>query len=71
MPKASLENPQLLFSLSDLQGGTVTFPANLPEWLRTLINQSKEMSDRHTEEQPAPVGAVAGGGDTLDEDVPF
>lgn len=69
MSKVGLENPKLYFSLSDQTGEEVTFPDNLPEWLRTLINQSKEMSDRHSEAQPAPVGAAADDGS--DEDVPF
>lgn len=69
MNKANLENEKLLFSLSDLDGGEPSFPANLPEWLRTLINQSKEMSDRHTQEQPAPASPATQ--ENLDEDVPF
>ena len=37
--------------------------------LRTIINQSKEMSDRHTQEQPAPASPASQ--ENLDEDVPF
>jgi hypothetical protein len=66
MQKAQAENDPLVFSLAD-QGDEVTFPKNLPEWLRTLINQSKELSDRHVS-QGAPATTSS---EELDEDVPF
>ncbi len=68
MTKVAVENPPLMFSLSDFPDGDVRFPDNLPEWLRTLINQSKEMSDNHSGKHPAPTEST---NDDLDEDVPF
>lgn len=70
MTKANRENPPLMFSLADFTDGNVIFPENLPEWLRTLINQSKEMSDQQTaghNPPPVPPGTT----DAPDDDVPF
>jgi hypothetical protein len=69
MTKANRENSSLMFSLNDFTDGSVTFPENLPEWLRTLINQSKEMSDNHGQQQPPP--AASASDEELGEDVPF
>ncbi len=70
MTKATVENPTLMFSLGDFEDGDVRFPENLPEWLRTLINQSKEMSDNHSGNSQNPP-ASSHTEDALDEDVPF
>jgi hypothetical protein len=69
MPKLPVENQTLVFSLSDNDGATPTFPPNLPEWLRTIINQSKEMSDRHCQDSPPETPAAKG--EDPDDDVPF
>lgn len=68
MKKAPLENPRLLFSLADQEGGAIAFPENMPEWLRVMVNQSKEASDTYQEgHQPQPAAAT----ESLDDDGPF
>ncbi len=70
MKKLPMENASLMFSLSDIPAGEeISFPKNLPEWLRTMINQSKEVSDHHVTSNPPPASTQTQ--ETVDEDVPF
>ena len=70
MTKVQLENEPLYFSFSDIPPGeAVTFPANMPEWLKAKIAQAHEFKDEP--QHPAPAQDGNGHNSDLDEDVPF
>jgi hypothetical protein len=73
MAKAELENAKLYFSFFDIPAGQpVTFPDNMPDWLKAKITQSEEyIENERTVSGHEPAGAPAGGGEADDDNISF
>ena len=69
--KLAAENDTIVYDIPDT--GTITFPANLPEWIQAKIRVSDEYVER-TNPTPAKVSATPDQAANLtagDETVPF
>jgi hypothetical protein len=76
MKPISVENPRLVFTLDDFPGSTpVTFPANMPEWIKGKIIQSEEyMRKQDTPAEPVPTSdgqREDNTGGEFDDEIPF
>jgi hypothetical protein len=67
------ENPVLFFSLDDMAGREITFPQQMPDWIKMKIMQSDEYIARQQDHSSPPVEepAAVGPDGFMDEDVPF
>ncbi len=72
MPKRTAENPPLKFSLDDVKGAAVSFPSNMPDWIKAAIMSSDEYVKREQQSgAPAPGGEPSTNAWASEEDVPF
>jgi hypothetical protein len=76
MAKAAQETPRLYFNLDEaletalVQGGEVSFPENMPEWLKNLCAQSEEWT-AHVGGGAKPAAQPAPAAPSANDEVPF
>lgn len=64
MPKRTLENPPLFYSMED----SLEFPENMPDWIKKVVQASQEFGVNQNEQEN---GNGSSSGSTDGDDIPF